>query len=171
MKKRSFRAPKEDDWTLIKKKTEQEIDHSSKTVGAYIYDTLLQNPSQKVKGKLVRTIERKFYKEELKAILEKKKAFHPELTDEGLYNECVRELYRNNDAHQWALSKKDFTHLFLEDIIFYQRPLKSQKFNIGKCSLEYRNFRINGEKKNQIPECCPQIQSLLSRIQGLAMDV
>src|SRR5690606_33409600 len=67
--KRSFRAPKEDDWTLIKKKTEQEIDKSAKTVGTYIYDTLLQNPKQKIRGKLVRTIERKFYKEELNAIL------------------------------------------------------------------------------------------------------
>src|SRR5690606_1788376 len=34
--KRSFRAPSEDDWTLVKKKTEQEIDRSHKTVGAYI---------------------------------------------------------------------------------------------------------------------------------------
>src|SRR5690606_18067351 len=34
--KRSFRAPGEDDWTLLKKKTEQEIDKSDKTIGAYI---------------------------------------------------------------------------------------------------------------------------------------
>jgi len=56
VEKRSFRAPSENDWTLIKKKTEQEIVYSSKTVGAYIYDALLQNPKQKVRGKLVRTI-------------------------------------------------------------------------------------------------------------------
>lgn len=31
--KRSFRAPAETDWTLVKKKTEQEIDNSHKTVG------------------------------------------------------------------------------------------------------------------------------------------
>src|SRR5690606_24647041 len=60
--KRSFRAPSEDDWTLLKKKTEQEIVQSEKTVGTYIYHTLLQNPNQKIKGKLVRTIERRFYK-------------------------------------------------------------------------------------------------------------
>src|SRR5690606_17585000 len=67
--KRSFRAPKEDDWTLVKKKTEQEIDQSTKTVGTFIYDTLLQKPNQKIRGKLVRTIERKYYKKELEAIL------------------------------------------------------------------------------------------------------
>lgn len=39
---------------------------------------LLQNPKQKIKGKLVRTIERKFYKAELKTnFLEKQAAFHP----------------------------------------------------------------------------------------------
>jgi hypothetical protein len=41
--KRSFRAPAEDDWTLIKKKTEFDIERSNKTVGTFIYETLLQN--------------------------------------------------------------------------------------------------------------------------------
>lgn len=138
--KRSFRAPAETDWTLVKKKTEQEIDNSHKSVGTYIYDTLLQNPKQKIKGKLVRTIERKFYKAELKQILEKQKEFHPELQNVDLYNDCVRELYKNNDAHQLTLSKKDFVHLFLEDIIFYQRPLRSQKSSISNCTLEFKKY-------------------------------
>jgi CRISPR-associated endonuclease Csn1 len=47
--RRSFRAPSQDDWTLLKKKTEQEISKSDKTVGAYIYENLLQNPSQKIR--------------------------------------------------------------------------------------------------------------------------
>ena len=92
--KRSFRAPSENDWTLVKKKTEQEIDKSHKTVGAYIYETLLQDPKQKIKGKLVRTIERKFYKQELKQILEKQKEFHPELQSDDLSHDCIRELCR-----------------------------------------------------------------------------
>lgn len=125
----------------IKAKTEITITNTGKTVGAYIYDTLLQNPKQKIKGKLVRTIERKFYKEELGKILDKQKEFHTELQDEAMYNEAVRELYRNNDAHQITLSKKDFVHLFLEDIIFYQRPLKSKKSSIGNCTLEYRKYK------------------------------
>ncbi|RKT01041.1 type II CRISPR RNA-guided endonuclease Cas9 [Chryseobacterium defluvii] len=139
--KRSFRAPSENDWTLVKKKTEQEIDQSHKTVGTYIYETLLQNPKQKIKGKLVRTIERKFYRTELKQILEKQKEFHPELQNDDLYNDCVRELYRNNETHQLTLSKKDFVHLFLNDIIFYQRPLKSQKSSISNCTLEFRKYK------------------------------
>lgn len=139
--RRSFRAPGEDDWTLLKKKTEAEIEYSRETVGTYIYENLLSNPSQKIRGKLVRTIERKFYKEELIAILKKQIELQPELFSEDLYNNCVRELYRNNEAHQFTLSKRDFVHLFVNDIIFYQRPLRSQKSSISNCTLEFRKYK------------------------------
>jgi len=155
--KRSFRAPGENDWTLVKKKTEQEIDQSHKTVGTYIYDALLQNPRQKINGKLVRTIERKFYKAELKQILEKQKEFHAELQNTDLYNDCIRELYRNNEAHQLTLSKKDFVHLFLDDIIFYQRPLRSQKSSVSNCTLEFRKYKDeNGVEQTQYLKTIPK---------------
>ena len=134
--KRSFRAPKEDDWSLVKKKTEADIDQTHKTVGAYIYDTLLGNPSQKIRGRLVRTIERKYYKEELKLILEKQKEFHLELQDRALYAACIEELYPINEAHRNNVGNRDFTYLFLEDILFYQRPLKSKKSLIDNCPYE-----------------------------------
>src|SRR5690606_26363519 len=137
--KRTFKAvDSEKDWIAIKTKTEQEIYTSHKTVGTYIFDNLLLNPKQKIKGKLVRTIERKFYKDELKQILTKQKEFHSELQDEDLFMDCVRELYRNNEQHQQMLSAKDFVHLILEDILFYQRPLRSQKSSVSNCSLENR---------------------------------
>jgi len=139
--RRSFRAPSPDDWTLLKKKTEKDINDSHKTVGTYIFDNLLLNPKQKIKGKLVRTIERKFYKDELKQILTKQKEFHSELQDENLLMDCVRELYRNNEQHQQMLSAKDFVHLILEDILFYQRPLRSQKSSVSNCSLENRKSK------------------------------
>lgn len=139
--KRSFRAPSFDDWTLLKKKTERDINQSNKTVGSYIYDHLLLNPKQKVKGKLIRTIERQFYKDELALILKKQKEFHQELQSEELLQACVRELYRNNEQHRQMLEAKDFVHLFLNDIIFYQRPLKSQKSSIANCPLESRKSK------------------------------
>lgn len=155
--KRSFRAPKEDDWTLKKKKTEHDITGSGNTVGTYIYNNLLRDPRQKIRGELVSTIERKFYKEELKSILEKQQEFHPELQSETSYVDCVRELYRNNEAHQLQLRKKDFVHLFLEDIIFYQRPLRSQKSSINKCTLEYRKYKDeNGVEQTQYLQAIPK---------------
>ena len=143
--KRSFRAPKEDDWTLLKKKTETEIYASHKTVGEFIYDSILANPNQKIIGKLIRTIERKFYKDELRKILEKQKEFHAELRDEKLYAACCEELYASNEAYRNSISNRDFTYLFLDDIIFYQRPLKSKKSLIANCPYESR-FDKNGEE-------------------------
>jgi len=152
--KRSFRAPSEDDWTLLKKKTEFEIDKSNKTVGCFIYDILLQKPSQKINGKLVRTIERKFYKEELELILNKQREFHPELTNFELLNDCISELYENNEAHRSTLEKKNFTHLFVNDIIFYQRPLKSKKSLISNCRYEKRYFKDKeGNSKIEPVKC------------------
>lgn len=157
--KRSFRAPKEDDWTLVKKKTELDIDNyikaSNQTVGAYIYDALLQNPSQKIKGKLVRTIERKYYKKELSLILEKQKEFHSELQDKKLYTRCLNELYAINEAHKSSVGNRDFTYLFVDDIIFYQRPLKSKKSLIDNCSYEEHNYvdKETGEIKHSPIKC------------------
>ena len=136
--KRSFRSPKEDDWGLVKIRTEQTINQRGKSVGSYIYDNLLKNPNQKIKGELVRTIERKFYKDELSKILKSQIAFHNEIfSDRNLYKKCIDELYRHNDSHKNNIKDKSFEYLFLEDIIFYQRPLKSKTSLISDCSLEF----------------------------------
>ena len=148
--KRSFRSPKEDDWTLMKKKTEADIESSQKTVGCYIYDNLLQKPDQKIIGKLVRTVERGFYKDELKRILEVQQSLIPELKDEALYKACVEELYPNNEAHRNNIAKPDFVNLFVNDILFYQRPLKSKKSLISNCPYE-SHFDKDG---NEYPVKC-----------------
>lgn len=134
--KRSFRAPKDDDWTLLKKKTEADIDDSQKTVGCYIYDALQTNPNQKIISKLVRTIERRYYRDELMQILTKQVELLPELQNEDLYKACVEELYPNNEAHRNNIAKPDFANLFINDIIFYQRPLKTKKSLISNCPYE-----------------------------------
>ncbi|MCF1714663.1 hypothetical protein L0U88_08505 [Flavihumibacter sp. RY-1] len=136
--KRSFRAPGADDWTLLKKKTEHEIEISGKTVGSYIFDNLLLNPRVKIKGKLVRTIERKFYRDELHRILELQGSYHNEFKDAALLKKCIQELYKNNQAHQELLQTKNLAYLLAEDILFYQRPLRSKKSTVGNCPLEFR---------------------------------
>lgn len=153
--KRSFRAPQEDDWTLLKKKTEADIEKSTKTVGCYIYDSLLNNPQKKIIGKLVRTVERKFYKEELTQILKKQVELIPELRNDNLYKQCIEELYPINEAHRNTIAKTDFANLFINDILFYQRPLKSKKSQIDNCPYEERIFidSKTGEKK-KVPVKC-----------------
>lgn len=48
--KRTYKAvDSEQDWAAIKAKTEQDIENSNKTVGQFIYETLLQNPTLKIR--------------------------------------------------------------------------------------------------------------------------
>lgn len=156
---RRFRIPTEaewdSEWKLIKMKTEDDLNNSNKTVGCYIYDTLLQKPDQKIIGKLVRTVERKFYKDELRKIIEKQKTFIPELQDAELYQSCIELLYPNNEAHRNNIAKPDFTQLFVEDILFYQRPLKSKKSLISDCPYEKHIYiDKNTGKKEEAPIKC-----------------
>lgn len=125
----------------IKVKTEITIRNSGKTVGEYIYDSLLQKPNQKIRGKLVRTIDRQFYKDELKKILEKQVQLNPDLFTDVKTQRAIQELYRSNEPHRQNISNKGILHLFIEDILFYQRPLKSKKSSISNCSLEFRRFK------------------------------
>jgi len=152
--KRTFRSvDSEIDWVAIKKKTEIDITQSRKTVGCFIYETLLHNPTQKINGKLVRTIERQFYKDELNAILKAQIEFHPELKNLELYTACIEELYPCNEAHKNNIKQRDFTYLFLDDIIFYQRPLKSKISQISDCPFETKQFIKDG-KEQVLPLKC-----------------
>lgn len=159
--KRTYKAvDSEKDWAAIKAKTEQDIERSNKTVGEFIYEALLQDPTQKIRGKLVKTIERKFYKAELREILRKQIELQPQLFTTKLYNACIKELYPNNEAHRNSIKNRDFLYLFLDDIIFYQRPLKSQKSNISGCHLEQRIYtKINpvSGKKEEVKQAVKAI--------------
>lgn len=139
----------------IKIRTEKIIADTGKTVGTYIYDSILQNPSQKVRGKLVRTIERKFYKDELIKILNKQVEFHPELQDDNLYRACIEELYQSNEAYRQNIANRDSTYLFVDDILFYQRPLKSKKSLIADCPYEEHIVvdKATGEEKHYGIKC------------------
>ena len=151
-----IKNPDPDDWTLRKKRTESIINKEHVTVGEYIYDHLMTNPQDKIRGKFVHTIERKYYKDELRAILDKQKEFIPELTDEDLLRKCSEELYRHNDGHRSIVERQDFTHLFVDDIIFYQRPLKSKKSLIADCPLEYYPYKKDGVWMHRPIKCTPR---------------
>ncbi len=155
IKKKTVRLPKEDDWTLLKKRTEAEVTKSEKTIGEYIYDAILANPQQKIKGKLVRVVERKFYEQELRQILKVQSGFIAELQDYNLYSECIKELYPSNDAYRASIANRDFVYLLKDDIIFYQRPLKSKKSLIDDCPYESHKYidKKTGEERKAAVKC------------------
>ena len=144
--KRTFKeVNSEEDWPAIKAKTEKDIKATGQTVGEYIFDSLLKDPKQKIRGKLIATIERKFYKKELKKILREQIKHHKELQDNNLFKKSIEELYPKNETHRNNIINKDFEYLFVDDIIYYQRPLKSKKSTIANCSYETREYEQNGE--------------------------
>ena len=153
--KRSVRSPSEDDWGLRKKRTEKLLDSSKMTVGAFVYDHLLVEPSDKIRGKFIRTIERKYYKKELYAILCEQSKYHEELRSGDCLNKCAEELYKNNQPHRNSLLTKDLAYLLLEDLIFYQRPLKTKKSLIAECPYEAYKYvdKETGEIKRQGIKC------------------
>ena len=147
----------DDDWNLLKEKTRKDIDNSGKTVGEYIYDAILSQPDVKIRGGLVRTIERRFYKDELRQILSTQCSLHDELHNRELYDKCINVLYASNEAYRQSISGRDFVYLFLDDIIFYQRPLKSKTSLIADCPFEVRHDK-DGKK---IPvKCAPKSHPL-----------
>lgn len=148
--------PNDDDWALNKLRTETQIDQSHTTVGSYIFQTLLKNPDTKIKGAHVCTIDRRFYEDELNAILLKQAEFHPELTNRNLYEACLMALYANNETHRYNLATQNTCNLITKDIIFYQRPLKSKKSLIAECPFEKRVFcDVEGNVQMQGIKCIP----------------
>ncbi len=153
--KRSFRSPKPEDWTLRKVRTEHGVEQSGLTVGAFIYQHILSDPSGKIIGKYVETIDRKFYKQELYKILTEQSKYHKELTDSTMLDAVSEELYVRNESRQDSLKQKSMTYLLIEDILFYQRPLKSKKSLISECPYEYYKYvdKETGEEKIQHLKC------------------
>ena len=156
--KRKISLPNEDSKPLEKLKTETSIqEYNSKNgsvgVASYIYDALLRNPNQKIKAGLIETIERDYYRKELKAIIEKQKQFHPELRDEQNYLDALRMLYPNNETRRNTLANQEFASLLSDDIIFYQRDLKPKKSLIADCKYEYLTYHKDGEEIKQPLKC------------------
>ena len=145
------------DWEQRKKKTEHDIESSGLTVGAFIYDTLLHNPSQKIIGEKVRVINREHYIIELQRILEKQREFIPELNDRELYNQCIEALYPSNVAYRNNIANRDFTYLLADDILFYQRPLKSKTSLIANCPYE-KYTHTTKDKKPIIKDGVPVVK-------------
>lgn len=150
------RVLKDDDWALIKARTEKNLDNSGLMVGAYIFQTLLHQPGAKIIGGLVSVIDRSYLRNELQALLMTQVSYHPQLTDKGVLETALEALYPGNIGHRAGSSCRTLGELLIEEIIFYQRPLRSKKSEIAECPYEKRSF-IDSEGKIQVRgiKCIP----------------
>ncbi|WP_417859172.1 type II CRISPR RNA-guided endonuclease Cas9 [Xanthomarina gelatinilytica] len=173
-KERKLREPdlsdNSSDWTLLKKKTEKDalafnydngyIDSKTKEPKKYISTKIynvLKNDAKtgdrtKIIGGMFQVVDRGFYREELKQIITTQRKFHKNLEDKKVFEQCVNTLYPKNKSHQESLlkNKNAIQHLLVEDVLLYQRPLKSKKSEIANCKYEIGYWR-NVEDKNGNP--------------------
>jgi CRISPR-associated endonuclease Csn1 len=149
------------DWTLLKKKTEKEalafnfdndyINSETKEPRKYIspqiYNILKRDAKSgnrtKIIGGMFQVVDRDFYREELNQIIDTQKKFYNELKSKELFDQCVKTLYPKNESHSKTLlaNKAAIQHLLVEDILLYQRPLKSKKSEIANCKYEVQYWK------------------------------
>lgn len=111
----------------------KEINEQGLTIGQFLYNGLKSNPAYRCKERIFPRIA---YMEEFDTIMSCQKEFYPKvLTDETI-------------AHI-----RDY-------IIFHQRPLKSCKHLVGRCSLERYFKNCNGQLKDCSPKVAPRTSPL-----------
>lgn len=114
----------------------KELYFLKQTVGQYQWNELQKNPNYSLKDQV---FYRQDYLDEFERIWETQRKFHPELTDE-------------------------LKHELRDIVIFYQRPLKSQKGLVGFCELESSQKEIikDGKQKTVTVglRCCPKSSPL-----------
>jgi CRISPR-associated endonuclease Csn1 len=96
-----------------------------------------------------RIVDRRFYQDEFKLIWQKQSEFYQkEFDDKIKIAEIADSFYTHNKEKNKEIKGKDLFHLFFNDIIYYQRGLKSQKGLLANCQYETKSFKTkNGETK------------------------
>lgn len=114
----------------------KELFFKNQTIGQYQWECLQKNPHYSFKNQV---FYRRDYWDEFEKLWEVQSHFHPELTPE------LRRRLRDS-------------------VIFYQRPLRSQKSLISVCELEGRTIKImvDGKVKQKTvgPKVCPKSSPL-----------
>ena len=131
--KTEFRYPDRTDWMKLKIGRDKALRESGMHPGEYYYHNLLADRNYIIKERI---IDRSFFVEELKAIWAKQSQFHKILNSKDELPLIAGLLYQHNLEKQKEIAANDLLYLFLNDIIYYQRGLKSQKHLIGKCRYE-----------------------------------
>ncbi len=133
----NFKEPDRTAWEKRKLALEKDIQLSGLYVGQYHLNKLLEDRNYRIKEQIV---DRKFYQEELEAIWKSQERFYPELRNSNKVDLISKALYQHNEQKQKELQKQSLLEIIKDDIIYYQRPLKSQKRLIGECRFEKKNY-------------------------------
>ncbi len=146
----SFSTPKEDDWELVKVAQNQDIrtcidQKLCGGVGEYFFNQLVKDKNYRIKQRI---IDRDLYRSELQAIWNKQAEFHPELKENSKLIQIAEALYPTQTREKKEKLKEILSHdlfyVIANDIIYYQRDLKSQKKFITGCRFEKHSYKKDG---------------------------
>lgn len=132
-----------DAWRYKKTRATELLESSEKTLGEIIYGMLKEtvlSGDTRIVGGIFETIDREDYVKELRKILKTQAQWHPKLKDAETLKKVAAALYPKNPDHQAKRTGKNQTliNFIIDDVVFYQRPLKIKKSLIDKCELESR---------------------------------
>lgn len=145
--------PKDDDWSLCTTALSEKIDENNQHPGEYFYEQMKEAYKAKRNFKARQyPVYRWRYQKELEAIWRKQCELNPKLkelnSDKSILIKMAEILYptqaKNNMPKLAEFQSKDLLHIISNDIIYYQRELKSQKNTISECRYEKRKG-IDGE--------------------------
>lgn len=137
-------------WESRKRALEKDIAKEDLTITEYylnnIKKALQADEAYTVKQRIV---DRSFYQKEFEAIWkEQSRWYQKEFADRNKIAEIADTFYTHNKEKNKELKGKDLFHLFFNDIIYYQRNLKSQKGLLANCQYESKNYKTKaGEVK------------------------
>lgn len=124
---------KESEYKAEIRKNAQMLEEAKKTIGQYMFQELSNDQYFKLKGRI---FPRQAYANEFNAIWECQSKF---------YSKTLTEELRTR---------------IQDEIIFHQRPLKSQKALVSRCEFEKRYQWVNGKKMDVSPRVTPKSSPL-----------
>ena len=136
--------PSENDWALCTTALDEKIE-AVQYPGKYFYDELKKAYHEKKSYKIRQfPVYRWRYQKELEAIWLKQCELNPELNrinnDKNILRKLAEVLYPTQAKNRLPKLKefmdRDLLHIISNDIIYYQRELKSQKKLINECPYE-----------------------------------
>lgn len=145
--------PKENDWVLCTTALSEKIDENNQQPGEYFYEQIKESYIAKRNFKARQyPVYRWRYQKELETIWNKQCDLNSDLRNLNSENETLKKLAailyptqsKNNMPKLTEFQSKNLLHIISNDIIYYQRELKSQKSSISECRYEKRKG-IDGE--------------------------
>lgn len=138
-------------WESRKLALEKDIAKDNLTITEYYLRNIKSSIQEKEKYKVKqRIVDRKFYQTEFELIWENQSRYYQKaFTDKAKIAEIADKFYIHNIEKNKELNGKDLFHIFFNDIIYYQRGLKSQKSLLANCQYETKNYKTKDGEVRQ----------------------